>query len=68
MGIPIVLASVVGWPLPHHVPSGSEAAHAFGASIPDSFWPRLFAILAWLAWAYFVFSVVISLVAPAPWS
>ena len=53
---------LVGWPLPHHVPSGSEAAHALGASIPDSFWPRLFAILAWLAWAYFVFSVVISLV------
>ncbi len=54
--------AVVGWPLPHHVPSGSEAAHALGASIPDSFWPRLFAILAWLAWAYFVFWVVISLV------
>ena len=54
--------SLVGWPLPHHVPSGSEAAHALGASIPDSFWPRLFAILAWLAWAYFAFSVVISLV------
>jgi cytoskeletal protein RodZ len=63
VGIPIALASLVGWPLPHHVPSGSEAAHALGASIPDSFWPRLFAILAWLAWAYFVVSVVISLVA-----
>jgi cytoskeletal protein RodZ len=63
LGIPIVLASFVGWPLPHHVPSGSEAVHALGASIPDSFWSRLFAILAWLAWGYFVVSVVISLVA-----
>ncbi len=63
VGIPIVLASVVGWPLPHHVPSSCEAALALGASIPDSFWPRLFAILAWLAWGYFAFSVVIVLVA-----
>ena len=62
VGIPIVLASVVGWPLPHHVPSSGEAAHALGTSIPDSFWPRLFAILAWLAWAYFVFWAVMSLV------
>jgi len=62
VGIPIVLASFVGWPLPHHVPSSGEAAHALGTSIPDSFWPRLFAILAWLAWAYFVFWAVISLV------
>ena len=62
VGIPIVLSTLVGWPLPHHVPSGTQAAHALGASIPDSFWPRLFATLAWLAWAYFVFSVATSLV------
>ncbi|MBF6555933.1 MAG: LysM peptidoglycan-binding domain-containing protein [Acidimicrobiales bacterium] len=62
VGIPIVLSTLVGWPLPHHVPSGTQAAHAFGASIPDSFWPRLFATLAWLAWAYFVFSVATGLI------
>jgi len=62
VGIPIVLSTLVGWPLPHHVPSGTQAAHALGASIPDSFWPRLFAALAWLAWAYFVFSVGTNLV------
>jgi hypothetical protein len=61
-GIPILLATVVGWPLPHHVPTGNAVTHAFGASIPDSFWPRMFAVLAWLAWAYFVVSVVVSLV------
>ncbi len=62
VGIPIALSALVGWPLPHHVPSGIQAAHAFGASIPDSFWPRLFATLAWLAWGYFVFSVATNLV------
>jgi hypothetical protein len=63
IGIPIVLAALVGWPLPHHVPSGGQAAHALSTSIPDSFWPRLFAALAWLAWAYFVFSAAASLIA-----
>src|SRR5664280_1119929 len=62
VGIPIALSALVGWPLPHHVPSGIQAAHALGASIPDSFWPRLFATLAWLAWGYFVFSVATNLV------
>src|SRR5664280_1767338 len=62
VGIPMALSTLVGWPLPHHVPSGIQAAHALGASIPDSFWPRLFATLAWLAWGYFVFSVAANLV------
>src|SRR5664280_1796393 len=62
VGIPIALSALVGWPLPHHVPSGIQAAHALGASIPDSFWPRRFATLAWLAWGYFVFSVATTLV------
>jgi hypothetical protein len=63
VGIPAVLASFVGWPLPHQFPAGSLVTHALGTSIPDSFWPRLFAALAWLAWAYFTFSVVTTLVA-----
>jgi hypothetical protein len=58
VGIPVILAAIVGWPLPHHIPTGGQAASAFGNLIPDSFWPRLFATLAWLAWAYFVFSVI----------
>jgi hypothetical protein len=62
VGIPMALSTLVGWPLPHHVPNGIQAAHALGASIPDSFWPRLFATLAWLAWGYFVFSVATNLV------
>ncbi len=62
VGIPIILAVLIGWPLPHHVPTGPQAAHALGASVPDSLWPRLFASLGWLAWAYFVFSVAAGLV------
>ena len=57
VGIPAVLAVTVGWPLPHHLPGGSQVAGALRTPIPGSFWPQLFASLAWLAWAYFAFSV-----------
>ena len=63
VGIPAVLATIVGWPLPHHVPTGSQVEGAFRAPIPDSFWPHFFASLGWLAWAYFVFSVAANVVA-----
>jgi hypothetical protein len=57
VGIPAVLAVTVGWPLPHHLPGSSQVAGALRTPIPGSFWPQLFASLAWLAWAYFAFSV-----------
>ncbi len=63
VGVPAVLATIVGWPLPHHVPTGSQVEGAFRAPIPDSFWPHFFASLGWLAWAYFVFSVAANVVA-----
>jgi LysM domain len=60
VGIPLVLATTVGWPLPHHLGGGGQVADALRSTIPDSFWPHLFASLAWIAWAYFVFSVLTS--------
>ena len=63
VGIPAVLAVTVGWPLPHHLPGGSQVAGALRTPIPGSFWPHLFASLAWLAWAYFAFSVATTAVA-----
>ena len=63
LGIPAVLATVIGWPLPHHLPGGAQVAGALRTPIPDSFWPHLFASLAWLVWAYFALSVVATLVA-----
>lgn len=63
VGIPAVLAAAVGWPLPHHLPGIGQVAGAFNKPIPDSFWPHLFATLAWAAWTYFAFSVAAGLVA-----
>ena len=63
VGIPAALAVTVGWPLTRHVPTGAQIAQALRSSIPDSFWPHLFATLGWLAWAYFAFCVDTTLVA-----
>jgi hypothetical protein len=63
VGIPVVLATAIGWPLPHHIPGAGQVAGALRNPIPDTFWPHLFASLAWLAWGYFAFSVVASVVA-----
>jgi DNA-binding SARP family transcriptional activator len=62
IGIPAVLAVTVGWPLPRRVPTAAQIGQALRASIPDSFWPHLFATLGWLAWAYFTVSVVTNLI------
>ena len=63
VGIPAVLAATVGWPLPHRLPGSGQVAGALRTPIPGSFWPHLFASLAWLAWAYFAFSVATTAVA-----
>ena len=34
VGIPAVLAVTVGWPLPHHLPGGSQVAGALRTPIP----------------------------------
>ncbi|MGD0256119.1 MAG: LysM peptidoglycan-binding domain-containing protein [Acidimicrobiales bacterium] len=56
-GIPVALAITVGWPLPHHIPTGRQVTDALRSAIPESFWPHLFATLGWLAWAYLALSV-----------
>src|SRR5665213_1060407 len=58
LGIPLLLATIVGWPLPHHLPTTGQLHSAAGSQIPDSFWPKALAVIAWLAWGYFVFSLL----------
>src|SRR5665213_681948 len=60
LGIPLLLATIVGWPLPHHLPMTGQLHSAAGSQIPDAFWPKALAVIAWLAWGYFVFSLLIA--------
>ena len=58
VGIPLALALVIGWPLPHHLPTTTQLHSAAGSQIPDDFWPKALATIGWIAWAYFLFSLV----------
>jgi nucleoid-associated protein YgaU/DNA-binding SARP family transcriptional activator len=59
IGIPLVLALVVSWPLPQHLPTTTQLHAASRSQIPDAFWPKALAVIAWIAWAYFVFSLAL---------
>ena len=60
VAIPLLLVTIIGWPLPHHIPTISALHSAATSPIPDSFWPKALATIAWLAWGYFVYSLVMA--------
>ena len=45
LGIPLLLATIVGWPLPHHLPTTGQLHSAGGSQIPDAFWPKALAVI-----------------------
>jgi DNA-binding SARP family transcriptional activator len=58
-GVPVVLWTVIGWPLPHALPSLGDLGDALTSpTIPDEVFPKALAVLAWLVWAQFVTAVV----------
>jgi hypothetical protein len=55
VGVPLGLAYVVGWPLPHALPSVAELSRAFtGGAIPDEFIVNALAVVGWAYWAHFM--------------
>jgi len=50
VGVPIALASLVGWPLPTTVPDGDTLSQALRTGISDDFVVNTLAVIAWLAW------------------
>lgn len=50
VGVPIALASLVGWPLPSTVPDGDTLSQALRTGISDDFIVNTLAVIAWLAW------------------
>jgi hypothetical protein len=62
VGVPGVLAQVVGWPLPQAVPSLSELSRALTTgSIPDEAFGKALAVLGWIYWAQFMVCLVAEL-------
>jgi LysM repeat protein len=55
VGVPAALALIVGWPLPHALPSPADLSRALvTGSIPDEFFGKALAVLGWLYWAQFL--------------
>jgi hypothetical protein len=64
VGVPIGLAYIVGWPLPHALPSLAELSRAFTAgAIPDEFIVKALAVIGWVYWAQFMVCLWAELVA-----
>jgi DNA-binding SARP family transcriptional activator len=59
-GVPAALWLAVGWPLPHTLPTLAELREGLSRSaVPEELFPRALAVLAWVAWAQFMASVVV---------
>jgi hypothetical protein len=55
VGVPLGLAFVVGWPLPHALPSLGELSRAFtGGAVPDEFIVKALAAVGWAYWVQFM--------------
>ena len=62
VGLPALLWTAVGWPLPHVVPSLSGVRAALtGSAIPDEVLLNTVAVVAWLAWAQFMLCVLVEI-------
>jgi hypothetical protein len=71
IGFPLLLATLIGNPLPQHVPSGAQLHRSLVRPLADSTVVRILAVVAWLAWAQLFLNVVRELLAqlrglPAP--
>ncbi|WP_194891690.1 bacterial transcriptional activator domain-containing protein [Catenulispora pinisilvae] len=59
VGVPLALAALIGWPLPHKMPD----ARFFNSTINASTFTNILAVLVWIAWAQFTACVVVEVVA-----
>jgi hypothetical protein len=58
-GVPLALATFIGWPLPHKVPD----ARFLNSAITASTFTNVLAVLVWIAWAQFTACVLVEVVA-----
>jgi LysM domain len=64
VGVPVALASWVGWPLPTEVPTLSQVGAALRDTyIPDEFLVKALAVVCWLVWIELVASLLVEAVA-----
>ncbi|MCB1010630.1 MAG: LysM peptidoglycan-binding domain-containing protein [Microthrixaceae bacterium] len=65
IGVPILLATLVGWPLPTSLPSVDSLENAARTGISDQVVVNTLAVIAWLAWAQLALALVVEILAVA---
>lgn len=63
VGVPVGLATLVGWPLPTSFPDGAALSQALNRGITDEFIVKALAVVAWLAWAQLALAFVVEVIA-----
>jgi DNA-binding SARP family transcriptional activator len=58
IGLPWALVRFIGWPLPRHMPSGSEIADALTSPLSTASVLDLLACILWALWAVFAIDVL----------
>lgn len=65
VGVPLLLAMWVGWPLPESIPGIASIENAARSGISDQVVVNTLAVVAWLAWAQLALSLIVEIVAVA---
>jgi len=63
VGVPLLLASWVGWPLPSGLPSVDALEHAAQSGVRDEVLVNALAVIAWLAWAQIALALAVEVIA-----
>jgi nucleoid-associated protein YgaU/DNA-binding SARP family transcriptional activator len=63
VGVPLLLASWVGWPLPSRLPHLDTLEQAAQSGVRDEVLVNTLAVIAWLAWAQIVLALVVEVIA-----
>lgn len=67
VGVPVLLVAVAGWPLPTRIPNWDNVYWAIRqGNVPASAIIKLFACVAWLAWAQIAWALLWELVVNVP--
>jgi hypothetical protein len=57
VGLPLALAALTGWPLPHHLPTGATIRTALSEQMTTAVLDNILSIVCWVLWAQFTWSV-----------
>ena len=65
VGVPVLLATLVGWPLPTSLPSVDSLESAARPGVSDQVVVNTLAVIAWLAWAQLALALAVEVLAVA---